>query len=233
MKPDIFDFPRQFVTVDPILFTIQENKLKVLLIKRAKEPFKNQWAIPGGFLHRDESLEDAARRKLEDDTGLKNIYLEQLYTYGEINRDPRARILTVTYFALVDSDKLEEFKPAKDKVLEIKWFDVNDLPEVAFDHKKMIEYAHQRLKYKLEYTAVGLELLPILFTLTDLQNIYEAILNEKLDKRNFRKKILSLGLLKPTSQFKLGPHRPARFYKLSDSGKKGTMPGFKWTKLEK
>jgi len=232
IKTDIFDFPRQFVTVDPILFTIENNILKVLLVKRGNEPFRGRWAIPGGFVNVNESLEAAARRELEEETGIKEVYLEQLYTYGEPKRDPRARIITISYFALVDSTKLKQVKPTKKEILEQKWFSVKDLPDLAFDHKEIIEYAYKRLKYKLEYTVVGLELMPNQFTLTDLQNIYEAILGEDLDKRNFRKKLRSLNILKATGQFKLGPHRPARLYKFVKENIDKSLPGFRWTKLE-
>jgi 8-oxo-dGTP diphosphatase len=232
MKTDIYEFPRVFVTVDNILFTIENNVLKVLLIKRGKAPFKNKWAVPGGFVNMNESLDDAAKRELEEETGMKEIYMEQLYTYGNVKRDPRARVISTVYFALVDSATLQQVERKKKEIIEQKWFSVNELPELAFDHKKIITYAHKRLKYKLEYTTVGLELLPDLFTLTDLQNIYEAILNQKLDKRNFRKKILSFGIIEATTQLKLGPHRPARLYKFLKENIKQGLPGFKWTKLE-
>jgi 8-oxo-dGTP diphosphatase len=231
-KEDIFDYPHPYVTVDPIIFAIEDNQLKVLLVKRGTDPYKGKWSIPGGFVNIDESLEEAAHRELEEETGVKNVYMEQLYTYGKPKRDPRYRIISVAFFALIDHTKLNMTQPSKgNEIIKSEWFPINKLPETAFDHKEMIGYAHQRLKYKLEYTSVGLELLPDLFSLTDLQNIYEVILGEKLDKRNFRKKIFSLGILKATNQFRMGSHRPARLYKFTGDISKGST-GFRWTKIE-
>lgn len=198
-----------YVTVDVVIFTIKEEELQVLLVKRNEEPFKGKWVLPGGFI-REQSPEDAALAKLEEKTGVKDIYLEQLYTFGEPGRDPRGRVITVAYFALIDWHR--ELKAAAN-VTDAKWFPIDNLPSLGFDHKKILEYAQQRLRYKLEYTTVGLQLLPDKFTLTELQNVYEAILDRDLDKRNFRKKILSLEVLKPLKEYKReGAHRPAQLY---------------------
>lgn len=155
----------------------------------------------------------------------ENLHLEQLYTYGEVERDPSIRIVTIAYFAMVDPEKI--------KISEkVDWHPVYELPVVAFDHEKIIKYAHQRLKSKLEYTAIALDFLPELFTLTELQKVYEVILGEKLDKRNFRKKIFSMGIIEPTEKYKLGVHRPARLYMFKKDLKSKKIPGFRWTRLE-
>jgi len=229
---DIFMFPRLFVTVDPILFTIENDVLEVLLVRRRDEPFRGVWALPGGFVDAGESLEEAVRRKLLEETGIRDIYLEQLYTYGEPRRDSRARVITVAYFALVDSSQMREMWPPGEHGLESRWFPVDELPHLAFDHNQLVLYAHRRLKYKLEYTVVGLELLPELFTLTELQAMYETILGEELDKRNFRKKILSLGILEATEERRTGAHRPARLYRFRKTRSTKDLAGFRWTKLE-
>lgn len=211
--PDAFtyDYPRPMVTVDTVIFTILEDDLKVLLVKRGVEPFKGMWAIPGGFVNPEESLEDAARRELYEETNVKDLYLEQLYTFGAPDRDPRGRVISVAYFALISAEKRELV--ARTDSSDVSWFSVYDLPPVAFDHADIIEYALRRLRYKLDYTSVGFQLLPMKFTLTELQRIYEIILQKQLDKRNFRKKILSLGILEPLEETKMeGPHRPAKLY---------------------
>ncbi|OQA20146.1 MAG: Bifunctional NMN adenylyltransferase/Nudix hydrolase [bacterium ADurb.Bin363] len=174
------------VTVDIVIFTILDEDLKVLLIKRKSPPFKDFWAIPGGFVKIQESLEEAAKRELKEETNVSDIYLEQLYTFGATDRDPRMRVITVAYFALVSADKLSI--QASSDASDVKWFSTEELPPLAFDHQKIIDYAITRLKYKLEYTTAGFQLLPEEFTLSDLQKVYEIILNKKLDKRNFRKK---------------------------------------------
>lgn len=206
-------FFRPSVAVDIIIFTIAEKSLKILLVKRNIQPFKNSWAIPGGFVREKESLDDAARRELAEETGVKSVYLEQLYSFGEVNRDPRTRVISVAYFALIPADKTSQLS-ARTDVSAVKWFAISKLPKVAFDHKKIIEYAIQRLRWKLEYTNVVYSLLDEEFTLTDLQKVYEIVFDRKFDKRNFRKKILSLNLIEPTGKMVLkGVHRPARTYR--------------------
>ncbi len=199
------------VTVDIIIFTVMDKDLNVLLIKRAIDPFKGRWAIPGGFIKFNESLEEAAKRELFEETGVKDIYLEQLYTFGDPKRDPRTRVVTVSYFALINQN--DAIIKASSDATEVKWFSIYNLPELAFDHKKIIEYALKRLRWKLEYTTVAFKLLTEKFTLTRLQDVYEIIFNRKLDKRNFRKKILELGLVKETKEIqKEVSHRPAKLY---------------------
>ncbi len=216
------------VAVDIVVFTIMENELKVLLIKRGQQPFAGMWSLPGGFIHIDESPEDAALRELEEETGVKDVYLEQLYTFGRPNRDPRGRVISIAYYALVDSSKIKPHVTGAEKIENVQWVDVSDLPKLAFDHEDIVGYALKRLRYKMEYTAVGLELLPDLFTLTDLQRVYEIILSEKLDKRNFRKKVLSMGVVEPAKIYKKGPHRPAMLYRFKKSKPASTFKRIKF-----
>lgn len=211
------------VTVDIVIFTIQQGTLKVLLVRRRIPPFVDQFALPGGFVLEDEDLEQAALRELGEETGVSDIYLEQLYSFGDPERDPRGRIITVAYFALISADrKLNAGSDAK----EAAWYPTNDLPPLAFDHANILNYALERLSNKLEYTTVGFQLLPEKFTLTELQEVYEAILGKKLDKRNFRRKMSVLKILKPLKEYRRGGQRPAqlyrfvaaRFEKLKDKG---------------
>lgn len=197
------------VTVDIVIFTIRDRALHVLLVKRGIEPFKGRWAIPGGFVVRDESLEEAALRELEEETGVRDVYLEQLYTFGDPGRDPRGRVVTVAYFALVSSDRSLQ---AGTDAAEANWFAAASPPPLAFDHGKILATALERLRSKLEYTTVGFQLLPPKFTLTELQRVYEAILGRPLDKRNFRRKMSMLGLVKPLRQWSRGGRRPARLF---------------------
>ncbi|MFH1308187.1 MAG: NUDIX domain-containing protein [archaeon] len=199
------------VTVDLVVFTIKDNDLKVLLIKRAIEPYKGNWAIPGGFLKINETVEEAAKRELKEETGIETVYLEQLYTFSQPDRDPRGRVITVTHLALVNSSELK-LKASSDAA-EAHWFSTYKIPKLAFDHNKILEYAIKRLRWKFEYTTIAFSLLPDKFTLTQLQKTYDIVFNKKFDKRNFRKKILSLGILKLTKQIKKNvSHRPPRLY---------------------
>lgn len=220
---DINKFDRPSVTTDIIIFSIIDDKLKVLLVKRSIWPFKNMWAIPGGFVGMGESLEDAAKRELQEETGVKNVYLEQLYTFGDPKRDPRTRVITVVYFALIRSEKLT--LRATTDVSDVKWFNITKLPKLAFDHDKILEYALKRVRWKLEYTTIVFSLLPKEFTLTDLQKVYEIVFERKFDKRNFRKKILSLNILNDTKKIREDvAHRPAKLY--SFKGKIGEIIKF-------
>ena len=208
------DYPRPSVTADVIIFTLRGNDLQVLLIKRKYPPFEGMWAIPGGFVGISESLEEAARRELEEEAGVRDVYLEQLYTFGDPGRDPRGRVITVAYFALVPAAAISP--RAGDDAAEARWWSVVHLPPLAFDHVGILAYALKRLRYKLEYTAVGFELLPEVFTLSELQAAYEIILGEKLDKRNFRRKILRAEVIEETGQTRTGEGRPARLYRFRD-----------------
>src|SRR5262249_587894 len=174
------------VTVDLVIFTIHGNELRVLLVKRAIEPFAGAMALPGGFVRENESLEAAAMRELQEETGVKEVYLEQLYSFGDPGRDPRGRVVTVSYYALVSCGRSLS---AGTDAADARWWPVAELPTLAFDHRRILDYALERLRNKLEYSTVGFQLLPDQFTLTELQRVYEVILNKKLDKRNFRRKI--------------------------------------------
>jgi 8-oxo-dGTP diphosphatase len=208
---DPSNYDRPSVTVDVVIFSLVGEDLQVLLVKRKYAPFANMWAIPGGFVRMEESLEEAATRELAEETGVTDVYMEQLYTFGRPNRDPRTRVITIAYFALVPHDAIQH-RPGDDAA-ETGWFSMFDLPELAFDHLEILEYALTRLRYKLEYTAVGFRLLPDVFTLSELQRAYEIILGEKLDKRNFRRKILASDILEDTARKKRdGEGRPAKLY---------------------
>ncbi|MDP3026902.1 MAG: NUDIX domain-containing protein [Nanoarchaeota archaeon] len=211
-------YEKPSVTADIIIFTIQNQKLKVLLIKRGVEPFKNMFAIPGGFVKMNENLEQAAKRELEEETGVKEVYLEQLYTFGEVNRDPRGRVITVAYFALINPEKAKQELEATTDASAAEWFDVSGLPQLAFDHKKILDYAIKRVKWKFEYTTIAFSMLPKHFTLTQLQKVYETVFEKKFDKRNFRKKILSLNILESTEEKEKDvSYRPPELYSLKKS----------------
>jgi 8-oxo-dGTP diphosphatase len=230
---DASEFERPSVTVDLVMFTAMDRSLKVLLIRRGQQPFSGSWALPGGFVGMEETLEEAAARELEQETGVsaEGVYLEQLYTFGDPGRDPRTRVITVAYFALVDSSAVTPKVTGQEEISDVRWFSVRELPkDMAFDHRTILEYAVKRLRNKLEYTAVGLELLPDQFTLSELQSLYETILGEKLDKRNFRKKTLSMGILQPTKGYRKGGHRPAMLYQFKHAKHSST---FKRTRFER
>lgn len=214
LKKGVIDNPiieAPSVTVDIVIFTIKDDELIVLLIKRKTEPYVDSWAIPGGFILVREKLHEAALRELKEETGVENLFLEQLYTFGNPDRDPRKRVITVAYYALVNFDKL---KPkAGSDAKEVNWFNVKNLPQLAFDHSEIISCAKDRLCSKLDYSNAAFQLLPEEFTLTELQKVYEIILDRNLDKRNFRKRILSMNLLNETNKTKMeGYHRPAKLY---------------------
>lgn len=201
------------VAVDAVLFTIDKEELKVLLIKISRGPYLNKWALPGGSISNEEVLDEAAKNILFQKTNIGDIHLEQLYTFGNVNRDVRKRVVSVAYFALVNNQNNYSIKTTP-YYSEIAWWPVKNLPPMAFDHKEMIELAYQRLKNKLGYTNISYSLLPEEFTLTQLQRIYEIILGEKIDKRNFRKRIFSLNIVKNTGKKLKGKaHRPAELYK--------------------
>jgi 8-oxo-dGTP diphosphatase len=200
------------VTVDLVIFTIRDAALQILLIERGAPPFQGRWALPGGFILEGESLEAAAQRELAEETGVTDLYLEQLYTFGDPDRDPRGRVVTVAYYALVAGDR--ELRAGSDAEAA-RWFPVDHRPPLAFDHDAILRYAVERLRNKLEYTTVGFQLLPRKFTLTELQRVYEAILGRALDKRNFRRKLDLLGILAPLDEWRAGGARPARLYRFS------------------
>lgn len=205
---DPAEFEKPSVTVDTIIFGLRDGVLHTVLVERDHWPFEGQPALPGGFIDMEESLETAAERVLADKTGVSDVYLEQLYTFGQPDRDPRTRVITVAYFALVDADAVELQDERAD------WYPVHDLPELAFDHEEILEYAHQRLRWKLEYTPAVFSLLPDEFTLTQVQEAYEAVFGREFDKRNFRKKIKKADLVEETGRkTKNVSHRPAMLYR--------------------
>lgn len=210
--PFSYEHPRPALAVDCAVLGFDEGDLKVLLIRRGLEPSKGKWALPGGFVRMEESVDEAARRELVEETGLKGVFLEQLYTFGEVRRDPRGRTVSVAYFALVKLAE-QEVKAATD-AQAAQWFLADQAPVLAFDHAKILETAIVRVRNKVRYVPIGFELLPRNFTLTQLQHLYEVILGRALDKRNFRKKALALGVLEATKELEQGvSHRAARLYR--------------------
>ena len=212
-----YDYPHPAVTTDIVIFTIRDRRLKLLLIRRAGEPYRGKWALPGGFVEIDEDLDEAARRELEEETGVTGVYLEQLYTFGRPGRDPRERVITVAYYALIPSEKLR-LRAASDAEA-VGWFAMDELPELAFDHDEIVDMAHKRLAAKLDYSTIALAFMPEQFTLSELQEVYETILQQKMDKRNFRKWVLGLEQIVETDEERRGGvHRPARLYRVKRPG---------------
>lgn len=205
-----------FFTVDCVILTFHEGGLKILLTERNEYPYKDWWAIPGYFVDKTEEMEDAVKRIAYENTGLKDIYLEQLAAFAGVKRHPEGRILTVAYLALVRYDDVKnKIKPVTNYMRQAKWFDVNELPDLAFDHAQILDLSLKELKRKINYSFAPFELLPEKFTLSQLQQVYESILGESLDKRNFRKKINNLGYLKELEEFQTGvSYRAARLYKV-------------------
>ena len=189
----------------------------MLLIRRLSEPFQNGWALPGGFVDIDEDLEQAALRELREETGISGVYLEQLYTFGRPERDPRERVITVAYYSLVPIDRIS--LNAGSDARETAWFDIDELPELAFDHRQIISKAKQRLTAKLAYSTIALQFMPSKFTLSELQRVYEIIHGSELDKRNFRKRMMAYDCMEDTGEVRRnGSHRPARLYTLKTPG---------------
>ncbi len=205
---------RPFITVDCVVFGLDKSaELRVLLIQRAYDPYKNTWALPGGFVKEAEPLETAARRELKEETGVTNIFMEQLYTFGTPARDPRGRVISVAYFALIN---LEEHPPtAATDASDAQWFRLSELPKLAFDHADILALARKRLDAKVRYQPIGFELLPKKFTLSELQQLYETILGQPLNRRNFRSKIIKMDILEELERQKDVPHRPALLYQFN------------------
>lgn len=209
--PFTYEYARPALAVDCVVFGVDED-LKVLLIQRAIEPFRGRWALPGGFVQMTETLDEAARRELLEETGLTSkVYLEQLYTFGAVERDPRERVVSVAYVALVKL--LDHRVQAATDAREAAWFSLSDLPPLAFDHETIVARGVERLRSKVRHAPVGFELLPPKFTLSALQRLYEVILEKSLDKRNFRKKVLGMGILVELDEVEQDvAHRAARLY---------------------
>ncbi|RZS93201.1 NUDIX hydrolase [Aquimarina brevivitae] len=202
------------VAVDAVVFGYKEKSLHILLIKRNVEPFKNSWALPGGLVLDTESLEEAVIRELKEETNVTVDYLEQLYTFGKPTRDPRNRVVSVTYFALVKPE--HHIIIADTDADEVDWFDINDLPDLAFDHSKILDVARTRLRNKLTYEPVGFDLLADKFLFSDLENLYKTILEKDIDRRNFRKKILSFNILEELDEkVSEGRGRPANLFRFN------------------
>lgn len=220
------EFPN--IAVDCVIFGLDKSAdLRVLLIQRALTPFKSKWALPGGFVLPNETLDAAAQRELEEETGVKNVFIEQLYTFGALDRDPRGRIISVAYYALVN---LQIHPPTAASDAEAaQWFSIKELPSLAFDHAQILDMAIQRLDAKVRYQPIGFELLPPKFTLSELQNLYETIVGKKLNRRNFRAKFLKMGILEQLEKQKNVSHRPAFLYKFNPQKyKELTNKGFEF-----
>lgn len=212
-----YEYPRPALTVDCIVFGLNaQQELKVMLIQRNIPPFQGQWAIPGGFVRIDETLEEAALRELQEETGIHHIFLEQLYTFGDLGRDPRDRTVTVAYFALINL--VEQKIQASTDARAAEWFAISNIPQLAFDHNQILQIAIARLRSKIRYEPIGFELLPQNFSLSQLQRLYETVLDRPLDKRNFRKKILGMDLLIDTGKVEHNvAHRAAKLYQFDEN----------------
>lgn len=211
--PYTYEYPRPALTVDCIIFGFDKSEqLKVLLIQRGNDPYKEHWALPGGFVDMEEDLETAALRELEEETGVTNVFIEQLYTFGQPSRDPRGRVVSVAYFALVNLSK-HPVQPNSD-ARNVNWFGLNEIPPLAFDHEHILKVGIARLRAKVRYQPIGFELLPEQFTLSQLRKLYETVLGMKkpLNKRNFRTRILKMGILKEVGKQEGVAHRPAKLY---------------------
>ena len=212
-----YEYERPALTVDCVIFglDLEAENLNVMLIERDLEPFAGNWAIPGGFVRPNETLLEAANRELQEETGICDVFLEQLFTFGEPGRDPRGWVVSVAYYALVSPEKhnIQATTDARDA----RWFSVEALPPLAFDHAEILQTALMRIRGKLAYAPIGFELLPQKFTVKQLQKLYEIVLGSKLDNRNFRKKIFALDVLRELDEMQTGvAHRAARLYKFDE-----------------
>jgi len=207
------------ITVDAVVFGYdQESGIRILLVKRKYEPFKGEWALPGGFILESENLEDAVERELYEETGVRINYLEQLYTFGKVDRDPRSRIISVAYFGLVNSNHYKDIRADTDAE-DVDWIKIKDLPSLAFDHKVIIEKAVDRLRSKVRYEPIGFELLDSKFPFSDLEDLYGSLLDKPIDRRNFKKKFMSFGILTELNEFapKKGAGRPGKLYQFDEA----------------
>ena len=206
-----YNYEMPSVAVDCVIFGFVESGLKLLLIERNLEPYKGMYALPGGFVLPHETTEEAAQRELLEETGVQQVYMEQLYTFSQPNRDPRGRVVSIAYFALVNPEHFN-LQSGTDAA-QARWFSYAQMPQLAFDHYQIVNKALERLRGKIKYQPIGFELLPRKFVLSQLQTLYEAILEMQLDKRNFRKKMLSSGLLLALEEKQTEvAHKPARYF---------------------
>ena len=211
-----YDYPKADNTVDAVVFGVDSDiqDLRVLCIKRAKKPFEGMYALPGGFIHLNESLETAVRRELKEETGITPAYLEQLYTFGTPKRDPRGRVISVAYLALVT---MRDHRPtAASDALAVAWLHAGKLPKLAFDHDEVVDMALRRLKSKVRYTPVGFDLLPKEFALSEVHRLYEIVTGRSLDLSNFRKRMLATGVVVPTGETRATKRAPAGLYRVDE-----------------
>jgi len=202
------------ISVDAVVFGYEEGNISILLIQRKYQPFKGKWAIPGGFVGLNESLEEAVERELQEETGITINYLEQLYTFGKPNRDPRGRVISVAYFGLVRPNTFKIY--ASTDAAQVQWFQINELPELSFDHKEILTTAIERLQGKITYQPIGFELLDKKFPFSDLEKLYTTLLGRPIDRRNFRKKIIGLNILDELDEkVSKGSGRPANLFQFN------------------
>ncbi len=210
-----YEHPHPAVTVDACLFTILDDQLKILLIKRGLDPYKGDWALPGGFVQIDENLDQAVQRELKEETGAKGFNFEQLGTFGQVDRDPRERVISVAYFALAPADHVK--LKADTDADEAAWFSIEELPDLAFDHAGIINKAVRRVRAEVEGSTAAFEFLPGKFTISDVRQVFECIQGHPIDKRNFQKQLMARDLIRPLGEKRQGSHRPAELYELEDS----------------
>jgi 8-oxo-dGTP diphosphatase len=216
------DYERPSVTVDLVVFRFEARALEILLIQRGLEPFLGKWALPGGFVGIDEALEEAAERELAEETAITSASLEQLRAFGKPDRDPRGRVISVAYLALLPPGAMDAV--AGDDAASVRWCSTTSLPSLAFDHAEIIDIALTHLKDSIQYSDAAFRLLAEEFTLSELQAVYETVLNEQLDKRNFRRKVLQANIVEPTANLRSGEGRPARLYRLQSNGEPDLRP---------
>ena len=204
-----YEYPRAAMTTDAVIFGFDGKSLQILLIQRGIEPFKGTWALPGGFLRMDETIEECAKRELFEETGLRQPYMEQFGIFSDVNRDPRGRIITSAFYALV---RIADVKGGDDAV-DAKWFPVTEIPTLAFDHDRIVRVAQQKLREDIHFRPVGFELMTEQFTIPQIQRLYESILGIRFERRNFAKKILATGILDPVGKkAEVRGHRPPELY---------------------
>jgi 8-oxo-dGTP diphosphatase len=205
---------KAWITVDMSIFSVVQNELKILLVKRNTDPYRRRFALPGGFVYEGEGLDEAAARELYEETNVKNIFLKRLHPFGNPKRDPRGRVVTISYLAIISPEKAD-IRRRKDT--EAEWLAVHELPKLAFDHNEIVDDALRHLRFEVQTTNIAYQLMRPKFTLTELQQAYDVVLGKELDKRNFRKWIKTLDMLKPLRETKMeGAHRPAQLFKFKD-----------------
>ena len=205
-----YKYPHPAVTTDSVIFGFDGSSINILLIERGLEPYKGSWALPGVFLRMDETVEEGAKRELCEETNIKDVYLEQFHVFSGVDRDPRERVQTIAFLAFVRQEKYEVI--AGDDAAQAQWFPISELPELAFDHKEIIRVALEKLRWKITYEPLAFRLLNKTFTMTQVQTIYEVVLGQTFDRRNFHKKMTALGYIVPTDQQVRNNGRPGTLY---------------------